>query len=129
MSNTALVIQYKTQYLKNISNLNITRTLLNCWKCKKLISDVSIKIAFRATCISCSADLHVCKNCRYYSVGKPNDCIVPGSDPISDKEQSNLCEDFKPLSSPSSNTEKDSARKIFGEDAIPPKKNFDDLFN
>ena len=101
---------------------------MNCWKCKKAISDIPVKIGFRATCIHCEADIHVCKNCRYYSTGKPNDCMIPGTDPIADKEQSNLCEDFKPLVPTSCINEKDNARKVFGEDAIPEKKNFDDLF-
>lgn len=100
---------------------------MKCWKCQKQVSESPVNIGFRATCSHCSADLHVCKNCRYYSIGKPNDCQVPGTDRVLDREQSNLCEEFKPLvelkreASP-------HTKKIFGEDPLPPKKGFDDLF-
>jgi hypothetical protein len=68
---------------------------MNCWKCKKAISDMPLKIAFRAVCPHCGIDLHTCTNCRYYAPGKPNDCAVPGTDPIRDREAANLCDEFK----------------------------------
>lgn len=66
-----------------------------CWKCKKPFSDLNVKIGFRAVCPHCDTDLHSCKNCRYYSIGKPNDCAVPGTDYIRDREAANFCEEFK----------------------------------
>jgi hypothetical protein len=36
----------------------------------------------------------VCKNCRYYAPGKPNDCAVPGTEWIKDREAMNFCEEF-----------------------------------
>ncbi len=101
---------------------------MKCWKCNKTISDLPVKIGFRASCTHCDADLHVCKNCRYYSIGKPNDCIVPGTDLIADREQSNLCEEFKPKTKFEEGSKTDRARQIFGEDAVEEKKNFDDFF-
>ncbi len=68
---------------------------MNCWKCAKLISDVPAKIGFRAMCPHCGIDLHTCTNCRYYAPGKPNDCIVPGTEFVRDREANNFCEDFK----------------------------------
>ncbi len=67
---------------------------MNCWKCAKPL-DIA-KIGFRAVCNHCDHDLHVCVNCTYYAPGKPNDCMVPGTDSVRDKERANLCEDFKP---------------------------------
>jgi hypothetical protein len=69
---------------------------MNCWKCHKSISDTPIKLGFRAECSHCGVALHVCVNCRYYSVGKPNDCSVPGTDRITDREAMNFCEEFAP---------------------------------
>lgn len=69
---------------------------MDCWKCDRQISEQPIKIGFRAVCIHCGIDLHVCKNCRYYSPGKPNDCAVPGTEFIRDREAFNFCEEFKP---------------------------------
>ena len=100
-------------------------TTQSCWKCAKPISELPVKIGFRAACPHCSADLHVCKNCRYYAIGKPNDCLVPGTEPIRDREAMNFCEDFKPLihkESPSS----DRHKRLFGE--IEKKADFNSLF-
>ena len=74
-----------------------------------------MKIGFRAVCIHCDADLHVCANCKYYCPGKPNDCLVPGTDYVKDRERANLCEEF---------TKNQNAPN----DEIKKKKNFDDLF-
>jgi predicted RNA-binding Zn-ribbon protein involved in translation (DUF1610 family) len=68
---------------------------VNCWKCKKQIELPSKKIGFRAVCPECGIDLHTCTNCRYYAPGKPNDCLVPGTDYIRDREAGNFCEEFK----------------------------------
>ncbi len=89
---------------------------MNCWKCNKNISEVPAKIGFRAVCPHCDVDLHVCKNCRYYSPGKPNDCAVPGTDYIRDREAANFCEEFK-VKLPSAPAENKD-----------PKKNFKSLF-
>lgn len=101
---------------------------MNCWKCNIEVSDSPLKIGFRARCSNCDVDLHVCKNCRYSSLGKPNDCIIPGTDPIADREQSNLCEEFKPNTKREEGSKMDRARQVFGEDAVREEKNFDDLF-
>jgi hypothetical protein len=83
-----------------------------CWKCSKSL-DSALKIGFRTVCPHCDVDLHVCVNCKYYSPGKPNDCIVPGTESIRDREKANLCEDYKPL----------QQTKI-----LDNKKKFNDLF-
>jgi hypothetical protein len=89
---------------------------MDCWKCNKAIAEGMVKIGFRAVCNHCGVDLHVCVNCRYYAPGKPNDCAVPGTEYIRDREAYNFCEEFKP--------------KISGQP--PPstdkKKGFDSLF-
>jgi len=68
---------------------------VDCWKCKKAIAG---KILFRTECPHCGIDVHVCKNCKYYAPGKPNDCSVPGTEFVRDREAMNFCEDFKPKS-------------------------------
>lgn len=88
---------------------------MNCWKCGKSLLDT--KITFRASCEACLSDLHCCKNCKFYKPGQPNDCMVPGTEYIADREKSNLCEEFSPLGKFSSPPNKDVA-----------KKRFDDLF-
>lgn len=67
---------------------------IHCWKCQKIVSHEPLKIGFRAQCQHCGVDLHTCTNCRYYCPGKPNDCLVPGTDSIKDREAMNFCEEF-----------------------------------
>lgn len=66
-----------------------------CYKCNKKLDLPSKKIGFRQTCPICFADLHVCKNCKHYLIGKPNDCNVPNTEYVSDREKNNFCEDFE----------------------------------
>ena len=96
--------------------------MADCWKCRRPLEGG--KILFRATCPHCDADLHVCKNCRYYAIGKPNDCAIPGTEPIRDREAANFCEEFAPRKDSSSppSSDKSKAEKLFGEE-IPKKKN------
>lgn len=67
-----------------------------CWKCRKKFED-SFRIHFRTVCPYCDIDLHVCKNCRYYSPGKSNDCMIFGTDSVRDRELANFCDEFAPL--------------------------------
>lgn len=89
---------------------------MECWKCGKEIVKIDQKITFRSYCEACQADLHCCKNCKFYKPGQPNDCMIPGTDFVKDREMANFCEEFSVLGTlvPSKN-----------EDG---KKRFDDLF-
>lgn len=92
---------------------------MKCWKCGAAISDSSdSKVSFRATCDQCGAALHCCQNCKYYKPGLPNDCAVPGTDFIPDRQANNFCEEFRLLDKTPSPT----------FDPSKSKKNFDDLF-
>ena len=55
-----------------------------CWKCGKEI-DVSVKIYRDSEC-SCGADLHSCKNCKFYSPNSHYECKETIEDFVSDKE-------------------------------------------
>lgn len=91
-----------------------------CWKCGTDLPTPSYgKISFRATCDKCESGLHCCLNCKYYKPGCPNDCAVPGTDPISDRAANNFCEEFSLL---------DKSVKGTSPKELPSKKSFDDLF-
>ncbi|HEX2583016.1 MAG TPA: hypothetical protein VHL30_02760 [Chlamydiales bacterium] len=98
--------------------------MLHCWKCHKLISSPPLKMGFRAECPHCGIDLHTCTGCRYYVLGKPNDCSVPNTEFIRDREAMNFCEEFAPKISP--DLPQPPQRTILGE--TPPKKDFKSLF-
>ena len=103
---------------------------MQCYKCKNKLDFANKKIGFKYTCPFCETDLHVCKNCKYYEVGKPNDCIVPNTEYVNDREKNNFCEDFvfiKKLDDPSFKTRKDVSKKLFKDDD-DENKSFDSLF-
>ena len=73
-------------------------TEFKCWHCgasQELSSQG--KLAFRASCTKCHSWLHCCKNCKNYKPGLPNDCAVPGTDYIADREANNFCDEFQLL--------------------------------
>jgi len=102
---------------------------MKCYKCQKELS-ITGKILFRATCEHCDVDLHTCKNCRHYFPGKPNDCNVPETEHVKDRERSNLCEDFSYIEkAPQKKTAKvdDISKRLFGSSSNQ-SINFDSIF-
>ena len=64
-----------------------------CYKCGKPITQE--QIARGDTCPTCHADLHVCRNCAFYSPGSHWDCSETVSEPCFDKERANFCDFFR----------------------------------
>ncbi len=89
-----------------------------CWKCGKETGDKEgQKIDFRAECPHCVADLHCCRQCAFYKVGQPNNCTIPGTEFVDDREKMNYCEDFKPKSAPEQKkgpTKEEIEKRLFG---------------
>jgi len=93
----------------------------SCWKCGTTISlDSGSKVGKRETCPKCDRDLHACRNCQFYDLGKHNQCAEPQAEWVRDKEAANYCDYFSP------NTVLGAARPSTpSQDA---KKKFDSLF-
>lgn len=71
---------------------------MKCWKCGAEQEDPpGGKLSFRATCSNCHAWLHCCNNCKNYKPGLPNDCAIPGTELIADREANNFCDEFQLL--------------------------------
>ncbi len=69
----------------------------SCWKCDTSIElAAGSKVLKRETCPKCDADLHVCKNCRFYDPGKHNQCAEVQAEWVRDKEAANYCDYFVP---------------------------------
>ncbi len=103
---------------------------MKCWHCEAE-NKYDQKIPFKATCEKCSYYLHSCLNCRYYKIGLPNDCLIPGTEPIADRAANNYCEEFAPSNQQTSPKQvpADVEKKLFGESPPPSSKNsFDSLF-
>lgn len=106
---------------------------VKCWKCGVQQQDLTDpkKIPFRAICEKCGACLHCCVNCQHYKPGLPNDCAIPGTEYISDREATNFCEEFtlKQQTSPPKVSPENIEKRLFGKGPeSPPKKGFDSLF-
>lgn len=107
-----------------------------CWKCHKSLESFKGRLPFRASCIHCHAWLHVCINCKHYKRGLPNDCAVPDSEQVGDREKYNFCEDFSinsHIRTQISDLSK-AAKKLFGDKTVILEKKsdaserFDSLF-
>ncbi|HEY1100301.1 MAG TPA: hypothetical protein VGF99_15290, partial [Myxococcota bacterium] len=68
-------------------------------------------VPFRADCEACSADMHVCLNCRFYDRYADNECREDIADPVSGKDRRNLCEYFKPKAAGSTDVDAAAAAK------------------
>ena len=65
-----------------------------CWTCQhELVMEV--KVQRRDECPACGADLHVCKNCRFWDPGYHNECRENAAYYIRDREKANFCMAFE----------------------------------
>ncbi len=72
-----------------------TESLL-CWKCGASLDEVPMPLSRLAECLSCRAELHVCRMCRFYNVSLAQDCSEPMAEEVKDKGRANFCEYFEP---------------------------------
>ena len=68
---------------------------LTCFSCGSENSPGE-RVGRRDECQKCMADLHVCKNCRFYDSTAYNECKEPSADVVREKQESNFCEYFEP---------------------------------
>jgi hypothetical protein len=64
-----------------------------CHRCGGTVSLVE-RIGRRQTCLHCDADLHCCRNCRFFDMSAHNQCREPQAERQVDKERGNFCEYF-----------------------------------
>ena len=65
-----------------------------CWSCRHDI-DMSTRAQRRDECRACGADLHACKNCRFWDSGYANECRENTAYYIRDREKANFCMAFE----------------------------------
>ena len=80
--------------------------VVTCHDCKAEHS-FDERVPFRAECDKCAADLHACLSCRFYDRYAENECKETEADPVKNKDRSNLCEYFKPMSTQGAAAEDD----------------------
>ncbi len=91
---------------------------LVCFSCGTKNSYMD-RVGRRDECLQCHADLHCCKNCRFYDSTAYNECRETSADVVREKEESNFCDFFEPGSGQSQKSERDSllaqAEALFGK--------------
>lgn len=66
-----------------------------CQQCKKENS-IADRVAYRETCLHCSADLHSCVQCEFYDPRAYNECRETSAERILEKSKSNFCDFYAP---------------------------------
>ena len=66
----------------------------NCWHCGNELRGPDYNRENR--CPACGKATHCCRNCRFLTPGKPNDCAEPLVEKVVDKERPNFCDYFEP---------------------------------
>lgn len=65
-----------------------------CWACGHRL--IAYDYQREGICAECNKQTHVCRNCRFYQPGRPNDCHEPVAEPVQDKQRANFCDYFEP---------------------------------
>ena len=65
-----------------------------CFRCNAAVEEREF-FSRRDECGTCGADLHVCKNCSFYRLGRSNECEEPQAERVADRERSNYCDFFR----------------------------------
>ena len=68
---------------------------LKCFSCHTDL-EYPDKVGFRAECGHCGADVHCCKNCRFYDPKVYNECKETSADVVREKDRANYCEFYQP---------------------------------
>ena len=66
----------------------------NCFSCGKSLQGILLPVGRRDTCPHCTADVHVCKNCKFYDTTSYNECRESQAERVLDKDKSNFCDYF-----------------------------------
>jgi len=64
-----------------------------CWHCNAGLT--RHEYGRETNCLACGKPTRVCRNCRWYAPGRPNQCEEPVAEPIQDKQRANYCEFFE----------------------------------
>lgn len=108
-----------------------------CQKCGAPWESEALQPAFKEYCLKCSAWLHSCLHCRFHRRTAPNQCEIPGTEAVRDREGLNFCEAFefregKPetLNLEKQQEARERLESLFQDEGeAPPKLSFDDLFS
>lgn len=112
---------------------------LVCWKCGANLKAQPLPLGRRSECLSCGAELHVCRLCRHYDTGKAKQCRERAADEVQSKTRANFCDWFQPkagafsAATSSGTTTSNPLDDLFGDQPTTqaksdPKSELDKLF-
>lgn len=65
-----------------------------CFRCGAEWQADKKQPGFKDACTACSAYLHACRNCLHHNRSLHNQCAIPTTDFVGNREGANFCEDF-----------------------------------
>lgn len=66
-----------------------------CWRCGASLAALPFPLRREEVCPACTADLHVCKLCRFYNPSVSDGCDEPVAGGVTNKERANFCDYFQ----------------------------------
>jgi hypothetical protein len=81
-----------------------------CWHCGRPLGKADF--GRENGCLGCGKATRVCRNCRHYARGRPNDCEEPMAEQVMDKERANFCDYFDPTLEPATGSVEASASDL-----------------
>jgi len=69
---------------------------LVCWSCGAPLKDIPLPFTRLEQCKTCRADLHVCRQCRFYNPNHSDKCDHDMAEPARDPAVANFCHYFRP---------------------------------
>ena len=79
------------------------------------------QVGKRESCAKCDADLHCCRNCRFFDPSVHNQCRETQAEWVKEKDRANYCDYLDP-------TEAVGPPRRSSSSSSDIKKKFDDLF-
>ncbi len=95
---------------------------ISCWQCGETLERLGVgRVGKRESCAKCDADLHCCRNCRFFDPSVHNQCRETQAEWVKEKDRANYCDYLNP-------TEAVGPPRRSSSSSSDIKKKFDDLF-
>jgi len=71
--------------------------MAQCHNCgREWVTQKRVKVpGVKETCEGCGAHLHCCRNCRFHDTSAHNQCAIPNTEWVADREKANFCDQFE----------------------------------
>lgn len=65
-----------------------------CYRCGTSLAGFPLPLARQDVCPACRSELHVCRMCRHFDEGAPDQCLEEEADFVREKARANFCDWF-----------------------------------